>query len=119
MWFSRVTLTLLVVTSVVDGKKHWTQRDWVEHLSKRQQLQHETQPKVAKREAVESKFLNLDSKKFYVDGTSLPEVTFDAGESYAGTLPNDENGDLFFWFWPTTAKDEPKEIILWLNGGVS
>lgn len=24
---------------------------------------------------------------------------------------------MFFWFFPTTAADDPKEIIIWLNGG--
>lgn len=24
---------------------------------------------------------------------------------------------MYFWFFPTTAAEEPKEIIIWLNGG--
>jgi carboxypeptidase C (cathepsin A) len=45
------------------------------------------------------------------------------GESYAGLLPissdpNDEN-KLFFWFFPSTNEAADKEILIWLNGGVS
>ena len=60
-----------------------------------------------------------------VNGTGIPDVDFDVGESYAGSLPisnnaTDEN-KLFFWFFPTVNEDSTaeKEIIIWLNGGVS
>lgn len=62
---------------------------------------------------------------FYVNGTTLPEVNFDVGESYAGNLPISnkpgESDELFFWFFPTTDKEhqDDKEIVIWLNGGVS
>ncbi|KAB5559740.1 serine carboxypeptidase [Coniochaeta sp. 2T2.1] len=57
--------------------------------------------------------------KFTVNGSAIPEVNFDAGESYAGQLPigGDSDGKLYFWFWPTTNPDQPKEILIWLNGG--
>ena len=59
--------------------------------------------------------------EFAVNGSAIPEVNFDAGESYAGQLPigGDSDGNLYFWFWPTTTPDQPKEILIWLNGGVS
>ena len=60
-----------------------------------------------------------------VNGTGIPDVDFDVGESYAGSLPisnnaTDEN-KLFFWFFPTVNEDSTaqKEIVIWLNGGVS
>lgn len=50
-------------------------------------------------------------------------MDFDVGESYAGLLSitDDPNADekLFFWFWPSTNPAANKEIVLWLNGGVS
>lgn len=60
--------------------------------------------------------------EFVVDGAGIPDVDFDVGESYAGTLPvgtvgNSTDGQMFFWFFPTAAADQPKEIIIWLNGG--
>jgi carboxypeptidase D len=57
--------------------------------------------------------------EYAVDGTALPQVDFDVGESYAGQLPvgGDSDGEMFFWFFPTTATGEPKEILIWLNGG--
>ncbi len=62
---------------------------------------------------------------FAVDGKNLPDVDFDVGESYAGQLPisdkKNETDKLFFWFFPTPTKEfmEKKEIVIWLNGGVS
>ena len=57
--------------------------------------------------------------EFAVDGTKIPNVDFDAGESYAGLLPNGPSGNssLWFWFWPSSNPDASDEITLWLNGG--
>lgn len=57
-----------------------------------------------------------------MDGTTIPDVKFDVGQSFAGSLPvgDANNGSsMFFWFFPTTADNAPKEIVIWLNGGVS
>ena len=39
--------------------------------------------------------------EFVVDGTKIPDVPFDVGESYAGLLPissaKNESRQLFFW----------------------
>ncbi|OTA98004.1 hypothetical protein M426DRAFT_70582 [Hypoxylon sp. CI-4A] len=68
------------------------------------------------------KFANDNTAKFAVNGTGIPDVDFDVGESYAGYLPITDNPDdtdeLFFWFFPTSdANNTEKEILLWLNGG--
>ncbi|CAI6341062.1 unnamed protein product [Periconia digitata] len=90
------------------------------------------QPKVEKRVAGQnfqhpelqkraSRFLTEKTKEFSVNGTGIPEVPFDVGESYAGLLPisdsPDESRKLFFWFFPSTAATNPDEIVVWLNGG--
>ena len=58
-----------------------------------------------------------------MDGTKIPDVDFDVGESYAGLMPisnnTDEKNNLFFWFFPSKNPDAKKEITIWLNGGVS
>ncbi|KAK4466194.1 hypothetical protein QBC42DRAFT_329219, partial [Cladorrhinum samala] len=60
---------------------------------------------------------------FAVNGSSIPEVGFDVGESYAGLLPinssNAASGELFFWLFPSTNPTaiQNKEIIIWLSGG--
>ena len=58
---------------------------------------------------------------FSVNGTSIPDVNFDIGESYAGTLSIDGNSSnpnrLWFWFFPSTNPSASDEITLWLNGG--
>lgn len=64
-----------------------------------------------------SKFLNKKSEKFAVNGSAIPEVDFDVGESYAGLLPisqsPDEERELFFWFFPSTNPDAGKEVLIW------
>lgn len=64
----------------------------------------------------------LRHTEFVVNGTGIPDVDFDVGESYAGSIPvtTDADGDyFFFWFFPSTNPDADKEILIWLNGGVS
>ncbi|KUJ18761.1 alpha/beta-hydrolase [Mollisia scopiformis] len=68
-----------------------------------------------------SMFLTNSTAKFAVNGSALPEVDFNIGESYAGTLsissnPTDINA-LWFWFFPSTNPAASKEITIWLNGG--
>lgn len=56
-----------------------------------------------------------------MNGTGVPLVDFDIGESYAGTLPIDNNAtnenQLFFWFFPSSNPAASDEITIWLNGG--
>ncbi|KAF5662003.1 SERINE-TYPE CARBOXYPEPTIDASE F PRECURSOR [Fusarium circinatum] len=78
------------------------------------------QPAFEKRS--KSKFLNKNSEKFVVNGTAIPEVKFDVGESYAGLLPISqdpkEERKLYFWFFPSTnPKAKRDEVVIWLNGG--
>ncbi|KAH7327373.1 serine carboxypeptidase [Rhexocercosporidium sp. MPI-PUGE-AT-0058] len=67
-------------------------------------------------------FLNQRTAKFAVKGNELPEVDFNIGESYAGTLPIDpptvaNANSLWFWFFPSTNPAAKKEIVIWLSGG--
>lgn len=59
--------------------------------------------------------------EFVVNGTALPDVDFDVGESYAGLLPisgaANETRELFFWFFPSTNVNATEEIAIWFNGG--
>ncbi|CCU81548.1 cpdS/carboxypeptidase [Blumeria hordei DH14] len=60
------------------------------------------------------------ASKFRVNGTSIPEVNFDIGESYAGLLPisnTSNDSELYFWFFPSSNADASDEILIWLNGG--
>lgn len=46
---------------------------------------------------------NSNTTKFAVNGTNIPDVDFDIGESYAGLLPvsSAKNAsELYFWFFP-------------------
>lgn len=63
---------------------------------------------------------NRNTTKFAVDGTKIPDVDFDIGESYAGLLPisSAKNAsELYFWFFPSDNAAGSDEIIIWLNGG--
>lgn len=66
-------------------------------------------------------FLTYNVLEFAVNGSAIPEVDFDVGESYAGTLSIDGNAtnenQLFFWFWPSENEAAGDEITIWLNGG--
>ncbi|KAL1746186.1 Alpha/Beta hydrolase protein [Schizophyllum fasciatum] len=66
-------------------------------------------------------FANPAAEPFYVDGTSIPEVNFDAGPSWAGLLPisgnPDEDKKLFFWLWPTSNPENADKLLFWTNGG--
>lgn len=57
-----------------------------------------------------------------MNGTALPNVDFDVGESYAGSLPISSNANdtnqLFFWFFPSENQTVGNEITIWLTGGV-
>ncbi|OTA93971.1 hypothetical protein M434DRAFT_395199 [Hypoxylon sp. CO27-5] len=77
---------------------------------------------LATRQVPAPKFANANTTKFAVNGTGIPDVDFDVGESYAGYLPITDNpkdtNELFFWFFPSsTPNSTEKEILLWLNGG--
>ena len=59
-------------------------------------------------------------KKFAVNGSAIPDVDFDIGESYAGLLPIGPGynvSELYFWFFPTSNPAADDEILIWLNGG--
>jgi hypothetical protein len=51
----------------------------------------------------------------------MPDVHFDLGELYSGSIPINEsnpNKNLFFFYQPTTGKPV-NEITIWLNGSFS
>ncbi|PNS14611.1 Carboxypeptidase Y [Sphaceloma murrayae] len=77
-----------------------------------------THPKLQKRA---DRYLNDKTQKFAVNGTGIPDVPFDVGESYAGLLPissaANETRELFFWYFPSTNPAADKEIAIWFNGG--
>ncbi|TFK75469.1 alpha/beta-hydrolase [Pluteus cervinus] len=66
-------------------------------------------------------FANPEAQKYYVDGTKIPDVNFDAGPSWSGLMPissaQDETRKLFFWFWPANNPEDAKDLIFWTNGG--
>jgi len=65
--------------------------------------------------------LNSKAEKFMVNGTAIPDLPFDIGDSYAGLLPisdkPDEPRQLCFWFFPSKNLAAGDEVVIWLNGG--
>ncbi|KUI65213.1 Serine-type carboxypeptidase F [Cytospora mali] len=59
--------------------------------------------------------------EYVVDGTAIPDVDFDVGESYAGLMPleNSTKDEFYFWFFPSTNAAADGEILIWLNGGLT
>ncbi|KAK4240480.1 hypothetical protein C8A03DRAFT_41998 [Achaetomium macrosporum] len=122
-WASIVSTLLLPGTAEAAGRSiaHAGKRH-VEHAAKRATaaVMADHHPLVD-RQAAPHKFLNAKTTRFAVNGTGIPDVDFDVGESYAGLLPissdpSDEN-NLFFWFFPSANPAADKEILIWLNGG--
>ena len=81
-------------------------------------------PAIPERKPLEkrqSKFLTPEAQKFVVNGSAIPDVDFDLGESYAGLLPisqaPNEPRQLYFWFFPSTNPDAGEEVVIWFNGG--
>ncbi|PWY75446.1 serine-type carboxypeptidase F [Aspergillus heteromorphus CBS 117.55] len=64
-------------------------------------------------------YLNNKTRDFLVNGSAIPNVTWDIGESYAGYLAKDvvESTSLYFWFFPSSNPKASDEITIWLNGG--
>jgi hypothetical protein len=60
--------------------------------------------------------------EYAVNGSAIPDVDFDIGESYAGLMPIDSaagsDNSLYFWFFPSENPEACDEILIWLNGGV-
>jgi serine carboxypeptidase len=52
-----------------------------------------------------------------VNGTGIPEVNFNIGESYAGLIPTSPTNktSLYFWFFPTTNPAGKDDLVIWLN----
>ncbi|KAJ5232174.1 hypothetical protein N7468_005130 [Penicillium chermesinum] len=77
----------------------------------------EAQRKKVSRSTKNFEYLSKKTKPYLVD--HLPEVNFDIGEMYSGSVPiekNDTSRSLFFIFQPKLG--EPvDEITIWLNGG--
>ncbi|KAF7114711.1 hypothetical protein CNMCM5793_009662 [Aspergillus hiratsukae] len=67
------------------------------------------------------KYLNPQTEKYAVNGTAIPDVDFDIGESYAGLLPVSdlpgERRQLYFWYFPAASANATDAITIWLNGG--
>ncbi|TFK89211.1 alpha/beta-hydrolase [Polyporus arcularius HHB13444] len=66
-------------------------------------------------------FKNPRASEFWVNGTSIPDVNWDIGDSWAGLLPissdPNETRKLFFWFFPPGPQGSPDDLIFWTNGG--
>nr|OQO17041.1 hypothetical protein B0A51_15064 [Rachicladosporium sp. CCFEE 5018] len=62
---------------------------------------------------------NANTTKFAVNGSALPDVDFDVGESYAGLMPigGSNSSEMYFWFVPSANELAGDEIVIWLNGG--
>ncbi|KIY47693.1 alpha/beta-hydrolase [Fistulina hepatica ATCC 64428] len=60
-------------------------------------------------------------RHFYVNGTGIPFVHWDVGQSWAGLLPISGNANetrqLFFWYFPPGPEGSDDDLIFWTNGG--
>lgn len=67
------------------------------------------------------KFSNPKAAASRVNSSALPLVTFPLQDSWAGHLPvtanQTEDKKLFYWYWPSSAKNGSDTLTIWLNGG--
>ncbi|EAA31664.3 hypothetical protein GE21DRAFT_7965 [Neurospora crassa] len=128
MRLTALVSSLLLATTATAGGPSFGQAEkkYLEHVANRLKnhaAKVEAAPAVERDVAKvqEPKFLNANTTRFAVDGKNIPDVDFDVGESYAGTLPisqdPEEKSELFWWFFPSTNPAAKKEILIWLNGG--
>ncbi|KAI0751798.1 alpha/beta-hydrolase [Daedaleopsis nitida] len=66
-------------------------------------------------------FKNPRASEFWIGGTTIPDVDWDIGDSWAGLLPitnkTGEDRKLFFWFFPPGPDGTLDDILFWTNGG--
>ncbi|CAD6567715.1 MAG: hypothetical protein CYPHOPRED_002019 [Cyphobasidiales sp. Tagirdzhanova-0007] len=110
-----------------------SKRDIIEKQSEAMRLHIERQS-ISKRQMMPSNstagtipmnvtFANPKASAFFVDGTTIPEVDFDAGPSWAGLMPIsadiNETRQLFFWYFPPNSTDPraSDDLVFWTNGG--
>ncbi|KAE9408693.1 alpha/beta-hydrolase [Gymnopus androsaceus JB14] len=127
--FISACLTLLTATPLVAGigganpgfeESQKLQRD---QLNRLRDFMGPKDDFLAKRQASSPtiNFTNPAAQQFFVDGTTIPDVNFDAGPSWSGLLPisgdPNETRKLFFWFWPTSNITNADKLLFWTNGG--
>lgn len=66
-------------------------------------------------------FSNPKASQFWVNGSAIPELDFEIGDSWAGLMPissaANETRKLFFWFFPPGPEGSLDDLIFWTNGG--
>ncbi|KAL8927059.1 MAG: hypothetical protein Q9208_002605 [Pyrenodesmia sp. 3 TL-2023] len=123
----RVSILLSVFTTAslaaARSARHVGKKDFekpARRLQAKQPLQQQEFPQHQNQKR-QSSYLNPNSEKFIVNGSAIPDVNFDIGESYAGLLPispaANETRQLYFWFFPSSNPLASDEITIWLNGG--
>ncbi|KIN05089.1 hypothetical protein OIDMADRAFT_39491 [Oidiodendron maius Zn] len=59
--------------------------------------------------------------RLVVNGSAVPDIPSEIGESYAGLLPisqeHNETRQLYFWSFPSDNVNATDEIAIWINGG--
>ncbi|CAO1603039.1 hypothetical protein XANCAGTX0491_006632 [Xanthoria calcicola] len=121
------TFLYLFATTLVAARstRHVGKKDYTNPATKLQSRQLSPQPypddSLHQKQKRQSSYLNPVSQKFAVNGSAIPDVDFDIGESYAGLLPissaSNETRELYFWFFPSENPLASDEITIWLNGG--
>ncbi|KAI0472832.1 alpha/beta-hydrolase [Xylariaceae sp. FL0804] len=125
MRWSAAISSLLAVAAVAEARsrQHVGRKDPARNSPEARAEQHDAflAHYLATRQVSQAKFASDKTANYSVNGTGLPDVDFDIGESYAGYLPitnnTDDTDELFFWFFPNSGNSTDKEILIWLNGG--
>ncbi|KAK7972496.1 hypothetical protein PG988_006630 [Apiospora saccharicola] len=120
-WCTLASSALLSAASLTEARRRW------QHVGKKSPVLHRSPEIVmghhaaARQNSMPSRFANTNTTAYAINGTGLPDVEFDIGESYAGLMSITEDMNaaekFFFWFLPSTNKATEKEIVIFLNSG--
>ncbi|KAJ7601105.1 Alpha/Beta hydrolase protein [Mycena floridula] len=115
-----VLLVLLAATAFVDARQmkkseiHQRQVEAAQRFRSRATTTSSAKPK-------NITFSNPKASQFWVNGSAIPEVDFDVGDSWSGLMPissaANETRKLFFWFFPPGPQGSLDDIVFWTNGG--
>lgn len=105
-----------------ESAKRWTKRDsGVTVDASTTSTSATAQPTLTNTLPANITFSNPQASQFWVNGSSIPEVDFDVGDSWSGLLPIsadlNETRKLFFWYFPPGPEGSSDDLILWTNGG--
>ncbi|KAG4428662.1 hypothetical protein IFR05_015850 [Cadophora sp. M221] len=122
MLFSNIVSVITLTASIASAALHSGRNlQYARNADKLRKIQQRAAPVKTHDRRGAARYLTESTAKYSVNGTGIPDVDFDVGESYAGLMPiskeANESSQFYFWFFPSENPAASDEILIWLNGG--